>query len=103
MHLPLAFLSRPEGGTVKIPHAWVEASDWFVLFTLGTLFFLLGAFALWAWIIWQRSAKPEPHMQLLMELENELENEKPEAPSVEEADGKAPWVQSADWWKKADD
>ena len=53
MQALLAFLPRPEGGTAKVPREWVEASDWFVIFTLGTLLFLLGAFAMWAWLIWR--------------------------------------------------
>ena len=69
MHARLAFLARPESGTVKISREWVEASDWFVLFTLGTLFFLLGAFAMWASVIWRRTTKPDPHVKLLMELD----------------------------------
>jgi len=103
MHPPLAFLARPEGGTAKISRAWLEASDWAVLFTLGTLFFLLGAFAMWAWILWRRSTKPEPHMKLLMELEDEAEREQRRAAAREEPEPKAPWEQSADWWKKEDD
>jgi hypothetical protein len=102
MHAPLAFLARPEGGTAKISREWLEASDWAVLFTLGTLFFLLGAFAMWAWIIWRRSTKPEPHVKLLMELEEEAEREKHATTMSEEPETQAPWEQSADWWKKAD-
>ena len=75
MHTHLAFFPRPEGGTTRVPREWVEASDWFVLFTLGTLLFLLGAFAMWAWLIWRRTTKPEPQ---------------------------APWEQAPDWWKKVD-
>ena len=96
------FFSRPEGGTMKIPREWAEASDWFVLFTLGTLFFLLGAFAMWAWLIWRRTTKPEPHMQLLMELEEEQAREAQTSVNEPETDTRAPWEQSPDWWKKAD-
>lgn len=105
MNAHLAFLVRPEGGTVKIPREWAEASDWFVLFTLGTLLFLLGAFAMWAWIIWRRTTKPEPHMKLLMELEDD-EAEKPQVrttPPRVAPEPCEPWQQSPDWWKKADD
>lgn len=103
MHALLAFLPRPEGGTAKIPREWMQASDWFVIFTLGTLLFLLGAFAAWAWIIWRRTTKPKPHVKLLMELEEEEEREKHAAASREEPETKAPWEKSADWWKRTDD
>ena len=103
MHLSLAFLSRPAGDTAKVPREWVEASDWFVLFTLGTLLFLLGSFAVWAWIIWQRTHRPEPHLKLIMELEEEAAQEKRSATTDEDAQSKAPWEQSSDWWKKADE
>lgn len=87
---------------MKVSREWVEASDWFVLFTLGTLLFLLGAFAMWAWLIWRRATKPEPHIKLLMELEEESAKEaragKPEA----EPEKRAPWEQTPDWWRKAD-
>jgi len=103
MHAPLAFFPRPEGGTVKVPREWVEASDWFVLFTLGTLLFLLGAFAMWAWLIWRRTTKPEPHVKLLMELEEEEPaGEARTSEAAEKPETQAPWEQSADWWKKAD-
>ncbi len=96
----LAFFPRPESGTAPIRREWVEASDWFVLFTLGTLLFLLGSFAVWAWIIWRRTTRPQPHMRLLMELEEEpaagsmtVHSDEPTAP---------PWRQPADWWKKTE-
>ncbi len=102
MHALLAFLPRPEGGTTKVPREWVEASDWFVLFTLGTLFFLLGAFAMWAWLIWRRTTKPEPHVKLLMELEEESATEARTTNPEEEPGSRAPWEQAPDWWKKVD-
>jgi hypothetical protein len=103
MQALLAFLPRPEGGTAKVPREWAEASDWFVIFTLGTLLFLLGAFAMWAWLIWRRTTQPEPHIQLLMELEDEeLAGEALTASAAEEPETPAPWEQSPDWWKKVD-
>ena len=103
MHALLAFLSRPEGGTAKVPREWVEASEWAVLFTLGTLLFLLGAFAMWAWLIWRRSTRPPPHIKLLMDLEEEeAAAEAQKALPGEEPDPAAPWEQSPDWWKQAD-
>jgi hypothetical protein len=103
MHALLAFLPRPAGGTQKITRDWAEASDWFVLFTLGTLLFLLGAFAMWAWLIWRRTTKPEPHVQLLMELENATEREKDATPRTDDTEPNSPWAKYGDWWKKADD
>lgn len=103
MRTLLAFLPRPEGGTTKVPREWVEASDWFVLITLATLLFLMGAFAMWAWLIWRRTTNPEPHVKLLMELEDEAAAEaRARTPAEEEPDAQAPWEQSPDWWKKAD-
>lgn len=108
MHTPLhlAILHRPEGGTTPVTRNLLEASDWAMLFTLGTLFFLLGAFAMWAWLIWRRTTRPEPHVKLLMELEEEAESERRAATSSasgeEPGSPRAPWEQSADWWKKAD-
>jgi hypothetical protein len=102
MHTYLAFLPRPEGGTIKVSREWVEASDWFVLFTLGTLLFLLGAFAMWAWLIWRRTTKPEPHIKLLMELEEEAAVEASTKMPEVETDMRAPWEKTADWWKKVD-
>lgn len=86
--------------TAEIPREWVEASDWFVLFTLGTLFVLLGSFALWAWILWRRSTRPAPHVRLLMELGDEItqpegtQSAHPATPEVRPA-----WERPADWWK----
>lgn len=102
MHAFLAFLPRPEGGTTKMSREWVEASDWFVLFTLGTLLFLLGAFAMWAWLIWRRTTKPEPHIKLLMELEQESEVETRTTMPKVEPETQAPWEKTSDWWKKVD-
>ena len=69
--------------------------DWFVLATLGFLFFLLGCFATWAWLLWRRSQ--EPHVRLLMELDEEEENPKAKATPAEPAE---PWERPVDWWKK---
>lgn len=102
MHAPLAFLPRPEGGTARIPREWLEASDWAVLFTLATLLFLLGAFAMWAWLIWRRTTKPEPHIKLLMELEEEAAVEARTTTSQDQPETRAPWEQAPDWWKKVD-
>lgn len=103
MHAFLAILPRSDADTVKVSRALLEASDWAVLFTLGTLLFLLGAFAMWAWLIWRRTTHPEPHVKLLMELEEEeAEREARKMMPREESEPQAPWEQSPDWWKKAD-
>ncbi len=102
MHLPLlAFIPRPEGGTAPVPREWVEASDWFVLFTLATLWFLLGSFAVWGWLIWRRTTRPEPHVRLLMELEEENDvGSGQHAAARDKPESAAPWEQPADWWQK---
>lgn len=99
----IAFLARPAGDTAPIPRQWAEASDWFVIFTLATLFFLLGAFAVWAWLIWRRTTKPEPHVQLLIELEEKQERERLATTNRDQEGDTAPWEKPSDWWKKQDD
>lgn len=100
----LAFFPRPEGGTAPLRREWLEASDWAVLFTLGTLFFLLGSFATWAWLIWRRTTRPKPHVQLLMELEDEASKEEAEHATSggEHVEPAAPWEKPEGWWKKMD-
>lgn len=85
--------------------------DLFVLATLATLFFLLGCFGTWAWLIYRRSNRPAPHLKLLMELnaadpsdpaqrkKKEKEPEKRQEPKQEEEDP-APWERPGDWWKE---
>ncbi|MFO1482024.1 MAG: hypothetical protein U1F71_01555 [Verrucomicrobiaceae bacterium] len=103
MNAPLAFLIRHADDTAPIPREWVNASDWFVIFTLGTLLFLLGAFAAWAWILWRRSSRPQPHIRLLMELDDEMERDRHAAASHAAPEPRAPWEQPADWWKQTED
>lgn len=106
--LLLAFFPRPEGGTAPVQRAWLEASDWAVLFTLGTLFFLLASFATWAWLIWRRATRPQPHVALLMDLENDAAakgraakgDQEHTTPNSEKQEPEASWEQPADWWKK---
>lgn len=92
------FIKRPEFGA----HAEnTAAMDLFVLANLGFLFFLLGFFAVCGWMIWRRTTKPEPHMQLLMEMEVEqtaLSQKSQTFPSQKEES--APWERSADWWRQ---
>ena len=100
MNALLAFpvwLRRPEAGIYAGDTA---AMDWFVLATLGFLFFLLGCFATWAWVLWRRSHRPKPHMKLLMELEEEQERDRTSHTQRTPAEPKEPWERPADWWKK---
>ena len=73
------------------------AGDAFVLMTLGFLFFLFGVFAFAAWRFWKRETKPEPHVQLLMELEQD--EEEPTTSKAEPQPEAQAWEQPADWWK----
>lgn len=113
MHLPtplLAFLVHLNKPTAGSHAEHTEAMDLFVLATLGTLFFLLGCFATWGWLIWRRGQNPAPHVKLLMELEEEEARQKQRPPGPNPAPaGTAeeerespppPWERSADWWKK---
>jgi hypothetical protein len=52
---------------------------------------------------WRRTTKPEPHVQLLMELENDNTPEKLAAAQREQEGDAAPWDKSSDWWKTQDD
>lgn len=80
-----------------------EAMDWFVTATLGCFFFLLGCFVTMGWVIWRRSTRPEPHVQLLMELaESDPENiiHTNTEGDAEQGRGTNPcWERPADWWK----
>lgn len=75
--------------------------DWFVLANLGFLFLMFGFFAGCAWMIWRRTTKPEPHMQLIMELQEQneaaYEDERTKAAATEERE---PWQRADDWWKQ---
>ena len=93
------FIQRSDSGMVGKS---TEAMDWFVLINLAFLFFMLGFFACWSWLIWRRTTKPAPHIQLIMEMEEETAKQ-PEAPTEAAATGepeRAPWEREADWWQK---
>ena len=95
MNALLAFavwLHRPAGGSIAGDTA---AMDFFVLATLGFLFFLLACFGAWAWLLWRRAQKPSPHVKLLMEVD-EMERKPAETAPTEPP---APWERPADWWK----
>lgn len=76
------------------------AGDWFVLAHLGFFFLLLTCFGWAAWSIWRRTCRPEPHVRLLMEME-EAAAEARLAPREPRPGGETgvPWERSADWWK----
>ena len=97
--VPIALLADMfiPGKNFGITSEKTGAGDAFVLMTLGFLFFLFGAFAFAAWGFWKRETKPEPHVQLLMEMEQGDEESaapNPEPPSEEKA-----WEKPPDWWK----
>jgi len=92
-------------GSGKIQHATnTAAMDWFVIATLCFFFFLLGCFAAVAWQIWRRTTRPDPHVQLLMELADSDEekliraaDENPQEPQAPQTP--PPWEKPPDWWK----
>jgi hypothetical protein len=101
MHKPIAFmtwLDRPADAMTA--SEVVPAAQWFVLFTLATLFFLLGCFATLMWVIWRRSVNPPPHVRLLMEMADEEEREAQKAGRASDEPPAAPWEREADWWRK---
>jgi hypothetical protein len=104
MNAPHAFPARPGRVGQGVPREWVEASDWFILFTLGTLLFLVVAFAVWAWLIWRRTTRPEPHVRLLMEMAEEEASARGQTrAAAEKPEPAEPWERPADWWKKSAD
>ncbi len=99
MSAHIAFHGRTAAAATEIPREWVEASDWFVIFTLGTLFVLLSSFAVWAWILWRRSSRPAPHVRLIMDIDEEIEKQ-PEVTQPPTPSHSLPaWERPADWWK----
>jgi hypothetical protein len=78
-----------------------DAVEAFVIFTLGTLFGVLLMFALAGWVLWRRHQYPEPHRQLLIELEDDAPRE-PLATGDNAAPKPQPkpWERSEDWWKQ---
>ena len=103
MNLPLAFPVWIHGHRTDAQTNISPASDAFVLFTLATLFFTIGCFALWMWVIWRRSRKPgPPHRE---EAPDEIQIHEPVSQSSDNspADGEetaATWEKPADWWKE---
>ena len=92
------FLQPPQAGAHTADTA---AMDGFVLFTLCTLFFLLGCLATAAWQIWRRTTRPQPHERLLQELaETDADTLLRGSERTEEASPE-PWVKPADWWQRS--
>lgn len=92
---------RPEG-ILRGEH--VEAMDWFVLVTLCCLFFLLGCIGTMAIVIWRRTTRPKPHIQLLMELDDDADQQQEKPADQATATFHPPpsgeaWQRPADWWK----
>jgi hypothetical protein len=93
-------LHRPESGTSG---EHVAGMDLFVLINLAFLLFMLGFFACWAWLIWRRTTNPPPHIQLLMELDEEASHQDATTTETSQPAGEpepAPWEREQDWWKK---
>ncbi|MCA1964513.1 MAG: hypothetical protein LDL31_11255 [Prosthecobacter sp.] len=89
----------PPAGQIGPAHT--AAMDWFVLINLAFLMFMLGFFACWAWLLWRRCTRPAPHLQLLMELEEELAEEKAHPQGTDgPAEPRAEWERAPDWWRK---
>ena len=65
----------------------------FVLLTLGFFGGMILAILCSAWVLHRRATRPKPHLELLLELQEE------EQKTATEAKG-APWERSSDWWKE---
>jgi hypothetical protein len=97
------FQQAQTGSEFAKPHT--AAMDMFVMINLAFLMFMLGFFACWAWLIWRRTTQPAPHMKLIMELEEELAQEKKNATMRDGTpegtpEPRAGWEREADWWRK---
>lgn len=99
---PFSLRSSPPPGidSAKV----VPASDAFVISTLCFLWFLIGCFVMWAFLLWRRQKKlPQRQTRLADRHEGDILqppssvqslDERPDHPSA------APWEKPADWWKK---
>lgn len=104
--LPLwAVMVRPSEPLFgRVPEDTV-AGDLFVVAHLGFFFLLLGCFGWAAWSIWRRTCRPQPHMRLIMELEEAaaartLAEAEPARPVREKTNDTPPWERPEDWWKR---
>ena len=89
----------PEG------HAqWVHstsAGDWFVVAHLAFFFLLLACFGWATYGIWRRTMRPAPHLQLIMEINDEQTSPMASVrPEGGEGGDAMPWEKAGDWWKK---
>ncbi len=76
------------------------AGEFFVLAHLGFFFLLLGCLGWAAWNIWRRTCRPQPHLKLIMEMDEErAASARPAAGISDDASGAAAWERPADWWK----
>jgi hypothetical protein len=96
----LADMSMP-GHNFAIKSESAPGSEAFVLMTIGFLAFLFVGFAISGYVLWRRESRPEPHRQLLMELEDEANTERlAKGESKEREPDSKPWERDGDWWKK---
>jgi hypothetical protein len=82
---------------------WIQesgAGEWFVLAHLGFFFLLLACFGWATWRIWRRTTRPEPHVQLLMELAEGDSGGEAQVGGKNQGEVN-PWERSADWWKNS--
>jgi MFS superfamily sulfate permease-like transporter len=78
----------------------IPAAEAFVLLTLGFFLGMVAAVALSAWVLYRRSAKPEPHRRLLLEMEEREQHTELSRSEPPQADQQQAWEQDPDWWKK---
>jgi hypothetical protein len=96
----LADMSMP-GHDFGIKSESAPGSEAFVIMTLGFLVFLFIGFAIGGYVLWRRERHPEPHRQLLKELEDEETAEQlATSEPTEPKPAPKPWEREADWWKK---
>lgn len=85
---------------------WIRetaAGDWFVVAHLAFFFLLLACFGWATWGIWRRTTRPEPHLQLLMEMADQKDAVEVSPEASPSGAGRAevlPWERPEDWWKK---
>jgi hypothetical protein len=79
------------------------ASDAFVISTLCFLWFLIGCFVMWAFLLWRRQKNLPQHSTQPTADHGDAEWRQPSSvssPDETEAPSPAPWEKPADWWKK---
>ncbi len=83
-----------EGG---VGGQFVQAGQWFMIFNLASFIFVIGFLGAFGWMIWRRTTRPEDHMKLIMELDDEAEVAEQSGPK--DQDHRQPWEKKADWWR----